>query len=257
VWVWCGVVVAIAAAAFVLLSGAQGTPSGPSSGAPAQNAAASIHPELSGTAVRRSGEAAASPRRQPRWVSTRQRVLRGEALPCTGPEDPINFDVFSAGAAVGGVPLTATLRRCDGGALADEEPGNYLAYIYGRCSHENGADCLPPLQIRSYPACERSYADYSFEGRPLPYKELPPIGGAKVREIEFLADHRIEVYAGSSTIAISAGNWSLVELALLRLRGQPEGQRPAASASDLSRSSGEALQPPVERALEGELPCQV
>lgn len=195
----------------------------------------------------------------PPYVSTRERVARGEALPCTGPRDPVNFDVFSAGPAVAGVPMTAALRRCDDGALADEVTANDLTYVYGECQSqvEGEGGCLPPLQIRSYPACQRTYVDYSFEGKPLPYTELPPINGAKVIEIEFLADHRIEIYTGDSTIVISAADWSLAEAALEQLRAQPPGTPPATSASSLAQGSQGSLEPPLKAAIEGDLQCHV
>jgi hypothetical protein len=195
----------------------------------------------------------------PRWVATEERVRRHEALPCTGPRDPINFEVFSAGPAVAGVPVTAAVRRCDSGALADEMPSNYFAYVYGKCQAQSktGESCLPPLQIRSYPACQRTYADYSFEGKPLPYRELPPVGGAKVFEIEFLVDHRIEVYTGMSTIVISAADWSLAEEALELLRGQPSGKPPVTAASSLPHGTQGRLRPPDKEAIEGDLSCHV
>ncbi len=83
----------------------------------------------------------------PRWVSTDERVARREALPCTGEKEPINFAVFSAGPAVAGAPMTATIRRCDAGALADESTSNYFAYVYGDCRAGEGG-CRLPLQIR-------------------------------------------------------------------------------------------------------------
>jgi hypothetical protein len=116
---------------------------------------------------------------------------------------------------------------------------------------------MPPLQIRSYPACQRSYAEYSFEGKPLPYTELPPIDGAKVFEIEFLVDHRIEVYTGTSTIVISAADWSLAEEALELLREQSSGKPPATTASSLAQEPQGRLEPPAKEAIEGELPCHV
>jgi hypothetical protein len=193
---------------------------------------------------------------RPRWVSTRERVSQGEALPCTGPRDPINFEVFSAGPAVAGVPMTEAVRRCDAGALADESTSNYFAYVYGDCQALAGG-CRLPLQIRSYPACQRSYSEYEFEGKPLPYKELPAVGGARVREIEFLVDHRIEVYTGTSTIVISAADWGLAEEALRLLRGQSSGQPPATTATSLAQEPQERLGPPAQGAMEGDLQCHV
>lgn len=193
----------------------------------------------------------------PRWVSTDQRVAQLEALPCTEPGEPINFEVFSAGPAVAGVPMTAVARRCDAGALADEATSNYFAYIYGKCQPQDGTGCLPPLQIRSYPACQRNFAEYSFEGKPLPHKELAPVGAARVIEIEFLVDHRIEIYTGDSTVVISAADWSLAEKALQLLKGQPRGEVPVATASSLAQEPRERLDPPVKEAIEGDPPCHV
>lgn len=192
-----------------------------------------------------------------RWVSTHALVLKHEALPCTGPKEPVNFEVFSAGPAVAGVPMTAAVRRCDSASVADETPSNYLAYVYGRCQPQADAGCLPPLQIRSYPACQRSFADYSFEGSPLPHKALAPIDEAKVVEIDFLVDHRIEVYTGTATIVLSAADPSLAEKALGRLRSQASGTPPATQPFALARNSQQRLQAPAESALTGGLPCRV
>jgi hypothetical protein len=196
-------------------------------------------------------------REQPRWVSTHQRVQKREALPCTGPTDPINFEVFSAGAAVDGTPLTSSVRRCDAGALADEAPDNYFAYIYGKCLPQPDVGCLPPLQIRTYPACERAFADYSFEGEPLPNRQLPSVEGAEVVEIDFLVDHRIEIYSGTSTIVISAADETLEKEAIDLLRGQEAGFPPATTADSLSQKSKRGLQPPAQGATKGELRCHV
>jgi hypothetical protein len=152
--------------------------------------------------------------------------------------------------------MTGVARRCDAGALADESTSNYFAYIYGDCDASEGG-CRLPLQIRSYPACQRSYSEYEFEGKPLPYEELPPIGGAIVREIEFLVDHRIEIYTGTSTIVISAADWNLAEEALRLLRGQPSGEPPARTARSLAHEARQRLDPPVDGAIEGDLPCPV
>lgn len=259
--VWVGLVlVALIAGAFLRLAG--GSPSGDwVSAALVRSApAADVSPgETSG-----AGEtvAATVPDRddeRPDWVSNHERVLRHEALPCTGPGEPVNFEVYSAGPAVAGVPMTAAVRRCDAGALADESTTNYLAYVYGECQSRSPGDagCLPPLQIRSYPACQRSYSEYSFEGKPLPYTELPPVDGAKVLEIDFLVDHRIEVYSGTSTIVLSAADWSLAEEALEQLRSQPAGSPPAASATSLARGSQGSLEPAANDPLEGDPPCHV
>jgi hypothetical protein len=253
IWLLTSVALAASALAYLVLSGGESD----STSDKTTRAAQLPGTPLSEASTAKDGDAAmVVDRGQPRWVSTHERVLRQEALPCTGTEDPINFEVFSAGSAVAGVPMTGTVRRCDAGALADESTSNYFAYVYGDCQALAGG-CRLPLQIRSYPACQRSYSEYEFEGKPLPYKELPPVGGAVVREIEFLVDHRIEIYTGTSTIAISAADWSLAEEALGLLRGQSSGKPPAATAASLAQEQKERLEPPVKGAIEGDLQCRV
>lgn len=250
-----GVVVVVAAAAFVYLARDDGA----SEGSPAAVARTAQVEEAStqrGADGTESGVTSIDNRGSPPWVSTHERVMRREALPCTGEREPINFEVFSAGPAVAGVSMTGVVRRCDAGALANESTSNYFAYVYGDCQALAGG-CRLPLQIRSYPACQRSYSEYEFEGKPLPYKELPPVGGARVREIEFLVDHRIEVYSGTSTIVISAADWSLAEEALRLLRGQPSGESPSGTADSLAQETQQRLDPPINGAIEGDLPCPV
>lgn len=191
------------------------------------------------------------------WIPNRVRVKRGEALPCTGAEKPINFEIFSAGPEVDGIPLTQVSRRCDESALADELPANFVSYIYGTCEIPEGqSGCAPPLEIQSFPACQRSYADYSFEGKPLPYRELPRIDGAQVVKIAFQFDQRIEVYTGSTTIVVYAANPAVAEAALESLRSQLAGAVPAARPQELAEEHPGGLVPPTPGATEGELPCR-
>lgn len=183
------------------------------------------------------------------------RVLAHEALPCTGPTEPINFEVFSAGPSVAGVPLTDFTRRCGGMSPADEPPANFTNYFYGRCAISEGATgCAPPLQIQTWPACERAFADYSYEGKEQPSRQLPSIGGAEV--VEFLTDGRIEVYTKSSTIVVFSENPDLAKKALTQLRSQRIGQRPARKAEELKGEPEENLGVPSDGAVEGELSCQ-
>jgi hypothetical protein len=191
------------------------------------------------------------------WVSTRERVETHEALPCTGPKEPINFEIFSAGPSVAGMPLTDFNRRCGGTTPADEPPANLTNYFYGDCKIPEGATgCQPPLQIQTWPACQRALGDYSFEGKPIPYRELPRIGNARVVQIEFMFGPRIEVYTGSSTIVIFAENDALANKALEELRSQEIGKPPATRAEELEGEPNEILAAPSDGAMEGELQCQ-
>jgi hypothetical protein len=158
---------------------------------------------------------------------------------------------------VAGVPLSSFQRRCGGSAPADEPPANFTNYIYGHCEIAEGATgCEPPLEIQTWPACQRALGDYSFEGKPLPYRRLPSRGGAEVIEINFMLDNRIEVYTKSSTIVIFAEDPALARKALALLRSQEIGKPPATQADELEGEPEEGLGPPSDKAMQGELPCQ-
>jgi len=190
-------------------------------------------------------------------LTNHERVLRHEALPCTPADEPTNFDVYSAGPSVAGVPLEGFTRRCGGTTPVDEPPANFTNYIYGDCDTGGGeSGCEPPLEIQSWPACQRSLADYSFEGKPMPYRRLPDLGGAEVVEIDFEYGPRIEVYTGSSTIVIFAGNRALAMKALEQLRSQQGDAAPATIAGELKGGqTDQGLAPPIDGATEGEVAC--
>jgi hypothetical protein len=155
------------------------------------------------------------------------------------------------------LPLNTAVRRCDAGAPADEAPANYVAYTYGHCEIAEGATgCAPPLQIHTWPACQRSLAEYSFEGKPLPYKELPKRGEAEVVEIDFFLDNRIEIYTKSSTIVIFASEPALARKAVRLLRSQERGKPPVTDADTLGEQPVARLGPPSVGAMKGELSCQ-
>ncbi len=191
------------------------------------------------------------------WVSTRELVQKREALPCTGPQHPINFEIFSAGAEVSGLPLTATVRRCDIAAPAYEAPANRITYIYGRCEIPEGSTgCAPPLEVQTWPACQRSKAEYSFEGRPLPFRELSRHDRAKVLEFEFALERRIEVYTKSSTVVIFADSRELAREAVELLLPQQKGKPPVTSRAGLRGAPPQDLAAPSDGAMEGKLQCQ-
>lgn len=192
----------------------------------------------------------------PPLVSTRERVERHEALPCTGAKEPVNFEIFSAGPAVGGLPLTGFKRRCGGTTPVDEPPANFTNYIYGDCELAKGSSsCVPPLEIQTWPACERSLADYSFGGKPMPYRRLASDSRADVVEIQFEFGPRIEVYSKSSTIVIFAEDLALAEEAVAQLTSQDIGNPPATQVGELKGQPDESLAPPSDGATEGELSC--
>jgi hypothetical protein len=191
------------------------------------------------------------------WVSTHELVQRHEALPCTEPQDPINFEIFSAGPEVAGLPLNATVRRCDTAAPADEAPANRITYIYGSCEPSEGeGGCAPPLEVQTWPACQRSKAGYTFEGEPLPYRRISNHGGAEVVEFNFELESRIEVYTKSSTVVIFADSRELALQAVALLNPQEKGAPPAMNGAELRGPPPETLGAPREGATQGKLQCQ-
>lgn len=203
--------------------------------------------------------AEASLTRQPvGWITTQERVLKHEALSCTSSKEPINFEIFSAGPAVDGMPMTEAVRRCDTTAPADEKPANNITYVYGHCEmpHEDDAGCVPPLEVQTWPACQRNLAGYSFDGKPLPSRELPAPGGATVVELKLLGDSRLEVYTKSSTVVIFARHPELARKAVELLGPQETGKPPATEAAELRGAPPKTLAPPADGAMEGDLACR-
>jgi len=191
-------------------------------------------------------------------VSMHERALKHEALPCTGPKDPVNFEVFSAGSAPAGLPLTGTSRRCDTGPVPQGwSSSNYVDYIYGNCEIPNGATgCQPPLDIQTWPACQRSKAEYTFGGQPLPFRRLPELGSAEV--VEFTSPfERIEVYTKSATVVIFATDMDLARKAVPLLRLQEEETPPVtpADSGSLEGAPPKGLPAPSAGSMKGTLPC--
>jgi len=181
-------------------------------------------------------------------------AFNDEALPCTGDQQPVNFETFSVGPSVDGLPLTYTERRCGGGPVATRV--NYLSYVYGDCEIVEGATgCQPPLEIQTWPACQRFLAKYSFRGKPLPRRRLEKRDGAEVVEFNFALDKRIEVYTGLSTVVIFAVDRALATRAVEMLRLEGEARPPASHPDDLASGRPSTLEPPAEGSMEGDLSC--
>jgi hypothetical protein len=84
---------------------------------------------------------------------------------CENSGTAVPFRAFSLGATFEDLPAVAALRRCDDPYVNEAVHANYVSYIYGDCEINPQLDddrCTPPLEIQSWPACERSFADYTF-----------------------------------------------------------------------------------------------
>jgi hypothetical protein len=199
---------------------------------------------------------AAAPDSDPEAGGGWKPTFNDEALPCTGDQRPVNFETFSAGPSLEGLPLTYTERRCGSSGSAATR-ANYLSYVYGDCEIVAGATgCQPPLEIQTWPACQRYLAKYSFRGEPLPHRRLEKRDGAEVVEFNFALDKRIEVYTKASTVVIFAVDRSLALKAVEMLRLEEKGKPPATQPGDLKSGGPDGLGPPEEGSLEGDLSCQ-
>lgn len=188
-----------------------------------------------------------------------------ESLPCTGPSEPANFRAFGLGDSFSGLKLVAALRRCDLPYPGEPVSANYVSYIYGDCKLEEveaGRDsCQPPLEIQSWPACQRSLSDYDSTMIEDTVKQLPDVRGAKTLSF---GGGRVEFYTGDSTVVAfasddrllkgvdqSLGEQSYIESTRwLATEGASRNGEDAALSADRS-----AIGPAAVGAVEGSLRC--
>jgi hypothetical protein len=163
---------------------------------------------------------------------------------------------FDAGSAVAGEKIAFRDTRC-----ADPEPvrtqsaggeidpnsytrAHYTVAVYGTCKATGDSGCAPPVQIQTWPACERSPADYTIAGKPLTPTEVLEIRGVPAR---FYGSDRLELSTGDVTVVIFGTSRDLVLGAASTLRTRP--------GSPTSVASDQKLPPPVAGAEEGTLSC--
>jgi hypothetical protein len=180
-------------------------------------------------------------------------------LPCTAKDERANFDVYAPGPEVAGLPLTETLRVCENeGPPKGELPANSVAYIYGDCPYRKLDGCSPPLTVETMPACQRTAADYTFNGRPYPHRDvtddLDLEGGAKVFYFDVYGQKRLEVYTREATVVVFAHSSALAIKAIKNLHLQDSEAPPAQSGKELE-GGGESLPPPTPAAMKGTLEC--
>jgi hypothetical protein len=182
-------------------------------------------------------------------------------LRCTDLDEPLNFAEYSLGEEFQGLRLAFVMRRC---MTPVESPKtireNYVDYIYGECEPEPtpgeqlaDGGCSPPLEIQSWPACERSLADYqAAPGIPYPHEQIETLKGGAVKAT-FDGGGRIEIYTARSTVVIFGNDPELVDraAAVLRLdRAQSNVGVPSPS-----ETAAAELPPPSLGSMSGELQC--
>lgn len=133
------------------------------------------------------------------------------------------FELFSAGHSVDGVPLTAVLRR--------DDTANYVSFVYGDCESDGDAGCAPPAEVQVWPACRRSLALYEGEAAGSPVPE--PVHLRGVPGAFFDRGTRLELETGRSLVVVFAES-----------RAQALQVAAALEAVDGSVAAGSPLPPP-------------
>lgn len=175
--------------------------------------------------------------------------------PCTGADEPANFPIYSLGPSVEGHEVNSVTRRCDEPKPEAPARANSVTYAYGVCPElldGTETSCAPPLQIQSWPACERSLADYELlPGVPYPHKSLGEHQG--VPAYSFDEGSRVELYTGTATIVIFATDPALIEKAVAAIQPEPASEPPG-DPKEADAQSPE-LPPPAPEAMAGRLSC--
>lgn len=172
-----------------------------------------------------------------------------------------NFDTYQLGPSFQGLELAAQpIRQCSdpqpvatesaGGKVDPESLGrnHSVTWVYGDCAATSDMGCAPPLQVQTWPACERSPADYTF-GEPEHERRLEPTETFEVRGVpaRFYGDERLELSAGVTTIVLFGSSKKLLldaASSLSTAKGAPD-----------QVSADDPLPAPVKGAQDGTLAC--
>lgn len=176
-------------------------------------------------------------------------------LPCTAPDEPTQFRLYSLAQQFEGLALTTILRRCDDSPF-DPSNGraNFVSYIYGSCDPQPTAGdpeggCAPPIEVQVWPACERSIADYGASHVASTATSLAQRRG--VPSADF--GDRIELYSDDSSVVVFAASPQLAERVVDGLMVAARNT-PATDVAFEAETAG-ALPVPDDRSLTGGLPC--
>lgn len=181
---------------------------------------------------------------------------------CEDATSPMPFTGYSLGPRFGQLTRTSLERYCEPISSVSTEDlaagyrrTNYLSVIYGDCVEgelEQGR-CVPPLEVQSWPACERSRANYILgDGSELPRTEQTVRG---TDAASFDDAYRLEIYTGESTVVIFAHTPALANAAAQAIA--PAGPFPVLVPDPIERTAATALPLPGPAAgsLAGTLTC--
>jgi hypothetical protein len=170
------------------------------------------------------------------------------------------FNHYYLGSSFQGLALEHSRRQCTapnperseaaGGAIDPDSLGrsHNVQYIYGTCEEGPDYGCAPPLEIETWPACERSPADYTV-GIPEAPVTLEPRRVLTVRGVPArdYGEGRLELSTGDVTVVIFGTSEDLILSAAQQLRTAP--------GSPQQRGPDQLLPPPVPGSIDGTLAC--
>lgn len=162
-----------------------------------------------------------------------------DLLTCTAEGLDAGFDVFSLGESFEGLQLTESFRRCETPEGLWAWRANMTTYIYGDCEADDDLGCAAPVEVQTWPACERSWADYESAA------VTDAVHGYTrgVPSVSLDGGRRLELYTGRSTVVIFGDDPAQVLRAASDAR--VEGQS----------SPGTKLPEPLTGSIEGTLRC--
>jgi hypothetical protein len=142
-----------------------------------------------------------------------------EEAPCLKQRHLPAFTAYNLGRTFDGLPLTSVERSCFApppGALHRLGEPASVAWIsgasYGTCTPEGSEEtCDPPLEIQSYPECDRNFSSYGgvveSAGALRPHRSFVLGGSYKIPTAAFEYGRlgaRLEMYTGQTTVVISS-----------------------------------------------------
>jgi hypothetical protein len=168
---------------------------------------------------------------------------QGHFRPCAPRGGPAPFVHYWLGESFEGHALEDQLYGCATRVFFPETVrAHHTDFIYGDCE----APCAPPLDIQTWPACDRYYRVYHF-GPPGGDPGLPPLRRLRGVPAAYFGDGRLELYTGDVTVVVFAEHRAQAFRAAHELRAAP--------GSPGGPSAVVPLPPPVHGALSGNLGC--
>lgn len=151
-------------------------------------------------------------------LTPRQLPSASKLLDCTARGEPSNFVAYSLGRTFEGLSLSDQNRTCtdpepissDVARIEAQLPVevrrprearlNFVSYLYGDCRPPPGeGGCPLPLEIQTWPRCEREPSDYDI-GHHNPLQAKLTMRGVPAHLYE--GGLRLEVYTGESTVVV-------------------------------------------------------